>query len=278
MTQGLVVCADDYALNPGVSAAIAELAYLGRISATSVMVCSPHWPALSPDLQALRGRIGVGLHLDLTSPWAVQAGHGQSLGSAMAGSALRFVDAKHTLEVIEAQLDRFEQVWQAPPDHIDGHQHVQQFPVWRDALVAAVARRYPAGQRPWLRVSQPGEPGRGFKAWLIGAMGARALAGAARRHHIPACRGLVGITDFAGDDRQWLAQAEGWLRSVASTPGLVLMCHPGRPDADASDGIAAAREQEYRALASPAWPALLQRHGIHLTPSPSGQESEGLVA
>ena len=147
MNSALVVCADDFALNTGVSQAIADLAEQGRISATSAMVCAPHWARHAPLLQACRGRISVGLHLDLTSPWAEQGGHGMGLGRAMASSLLRTTRPGHATQVIEQQLDRVEQVWQAAPDHIDGHQHVQQFPIWRDALVQAIQRRYPTGQR-----------------------------------------------------------------------------------------------------------------------------------
>ena len=44
----LILCADDYALTEGVSRAIGELAAARRLSATSVMVTTPHWPAAAP--------------------------------------------------------------------------------------------------------------------------------------------------------------------------------------------------------------------------------------
>jgi len=37
------LCADDYGISPGVSAAIRELILRERINATSVMVASPHF-------------------------------------------------------------------------------------------------------------------------------------------------------------------------------------------------------------------------------------------
>lgn len=264
MSLSLVVCADDFALNPGVSRAIVELAELGRISATSAMVCAPHWQAHAPWLRDLSGHIGVGLHLDLTSPWAQRESHGQGLGRAIGHSLLRLTDATTAEQVIANQLDRFEQVWQAPPDHIDGHQHVQQFAVWREALVRLVAQRYRPGQRPWLRVSRPVPADRGFKTWLIGAMGASQLDQLSRAAHIPCSRHLVGISDFQGDAAQWLRQAAQWLDWVSASDGAVMMCHPGLADPDTSDGIASARKQEWLALASPDWPALLQQHGVIL--------------
>ncbi len=268
MSLRLVVCADDFALNPGVSQAISRLAEQGRISATSAMVCSPHWASHAPQLHDLRGRIGVGLHLDVTSPWAVREGHGQSLARVMLSSLLRWTDADTATQVIERQLDRFEQVWQAAPDHIDGHQHVQQFPVWRESLVRVLERRYPSGLRPWLRVSQPLSADRGFKPWLIGAMGASALIEAAGRAQIPCAPWLVGVSDFQGDAQRWLAQAAQWLRWVDDTDGVVMMCHPGLGDAHAEDGIATARQQEWAALSDPQWPELLQRQGVTLAMRP----------
>ncbi|MDI9332378.1 MAG: ChbG/HpnK family deacetylase [Alphaproteobacteria bacterium] len=270
MPAKLVVCADDYALNPGVSSGIARLAQGARISATSVMVCSPHWPEHALWLNDSRGQLGVGLHLDLTSPWALAAGHGRSLGMWMLRSALRWVSAAQARHVIEQQLDRFEQVWQARPDHIDGHQHVQQFPVWREALVQVVQQRYASGQRPWLRVSRPGSPDQGFKASLIAAMGAHALAQAAHRADIPCSSALLGITDFSADSAVWLRRATAWLTWAQAQSATVLMCHPGQPDPDAADGIATARDQEFRALSGDQWPELLRRHDITLTPGVAG--------
>ena len=62
----LVVCADDYGLSPGVNRAILGLAEAGRISATSCMTTGPGWPASAAALRTLDGRIGIGLHLNLT--------------------------------------------------------------------------------------------------------------------------------------------------------------------------------------------------------------------
>jgi predicted glycoside hydrolase/deacetylase ChbG (UPF0249 family) len=235
------------------------------------MVCAPHWDSHARDLMPLKGRLSVGLHLDLTSPWALRQGHGMGLGRAMAQSLLRLTRKETARRVIAQQLDRFEQVWQAAPDHIDGHQHVQQFAVWREALVSEVENRYPLGQRPWLRVSRPMPHDRGFKSWLIGAMGANALSQMARQAQIPCAQYLVGITDFRGDAALWLRQVARWLDWTRTTQGVVMMCHPGMPDADSSDAIADARAREWSALSGPHWPALLQAHGVTLSPRPEVQ-------
>ncbi|HEY5580029.1 MAG TPA: ChbG/HpnK family deacetylase, partial [Rhodoferax sp.] len=86
--KGVILCADDFAVNASASAGIAKLGAMGRISATSVMVLSPRWPQDVALLQSLRGRIDVGLHLDWTSDFALAAGHGLSLGAAMLKAVL----------------------------------------------------------------------------------------------------------------------------------------------------------------------------------------------
>jgi predicted glycoside hydrolase/deacetylase ChbG (UPF0249 family) len=163
MTQALmkhvVVCADDYALNAPTSQGIVALSVLGRISATSVMSLSPRWAEDAAALSEVRERLDVGLHLDWTSSFAEDAGHGRGLGVVMARAMLRLFRQKAVQEEIERQLDAFETHWQATPDHLDGHQHVQQFPVFRDALAEVLVRRYgTCSQRPWVRVSRVAQP------------------------------------------------------------------------------------------------------------------------
>src|SRR5512133_449354 len=143
--KGLILCADDFAVNTSASAGIAKLAARGRISATSVMVLSPRWAQDAALLQDLRGRIDVGLHLDWTSDFALAAGHGLSLGAAMRKAVFGGFDRTAARSIIELQLDAFEAQWQAPPDYVDGHQHVQQFAGIRQALVQVLSSRYGSG-------------------------------------------------------------------------------------------------------------------------------------
>jgi len=255
----LVLCADDFALHAAASRGIAALAAQGRISATSAMVLSPRWPA---DAALLRGLdIDVGLHLDWTSAFALQAGHGKSLGQAMAAAALgQFKSAQVSAE-IERQLDLFEQHWQAPPDHVDGHQHVQQFAGIREALVGLLQRRYGPGPAPYLRVSQAPAGQRDVKSRVIAAMGAdrlRSLAKAAGLRH--SCW-LSGVHDFSGRPPGYAERMRGWLQD--SPEGTLLMCHPANePVAD--DDIGAARWQEYQHLASPDMATQLQQSAVAL--------------
>jgi predicted glycoside hydrolase/deacetylase ChbG (UPF0249 family) len=238
----VIVCADDFAFSEAVSRGIAQLAARNRISATSAMVLSPRWPGDVAQLRDLRGRLDVGLHLDWTSPLAIAAGHGMSLGLAMLRSLAGGFDRAQVTAAIERQLDAFEAQWKAAPDHVDGHQHVHQFNGIRQPLLEVLDRRYGAAAGPWIRISRPVGEGTGLKGRVVGAMGAAALAGELQRHGRSVSPALAGMYGFDGSSADYAARLEGWLRDAPA--GAVLMCHPAA-GADSDDPIGAARLREF---------------------------------
>lgn len=258
----IILCADDFAVNASASQGIAALAGAGRLSATSAMVLSPRWAQDVALLQPLRERLDVGLHLDWTSEFAVAQGHGLSLGQAMRRAVLGGFNPVAARAVIDHQLDLFEAHWQAPPDYVDGHQHVQQFAGIREALVQALARRYgQAARRPYLRVSKAPRGQADLKAWVIAVMGAGALEKIATRLGLARATALLGIYSFEGDEAaygqamaQWLAQAP---------PGSIIMCHPATR-AEAGDEIGPARAREFAYLSGAAFPKALAQAGVQL--------------
>lgn len=262
-SKGLILCADDFALHAGASQGIAQLAARGCISATSVMTLSPRWPQDVARLQELRGRIDVGLHLDWTSAFAVGAGHGMSLGAAMRKAVLGAISPSHAGVVIERQLDAFEAHWKAPPDFVDGHQHVHQFAGIRQALVEVLRRRYDplADPRPYLRLSRPPAGLADLKSRVIAAMGASALERIAVSARFKCAPALLGVYDFAGSASRHARLMDVWLG--AAPAGGIVMCHPAL-EAEAGDPIGRARAQEYAYLASADFPVALARAGVHL--------------
>ena len=263
LPKPLVLCADDYAQHAGVTQAVLALAAQGRLSATSAMVLSPRWRADAAPLRELRERIDVGLHLDFTSDFAIAAGHGVPLGAAMRRALLGGFDPDAARTAIERQLDGFEAAWGAPPDHVDGHQHVQQFAGIRQPLVQLLARRY-GTRAPWLRVSRAPVGQRTLKSRVIAGLGANALESIADRAHIACAPALSGIYDFVGNEAGYARRMAGWLAD--SPDGTLLMCHPGAaPDpADRPDPIATARAWEFAHLASPAFGAQCATAGARL--------------
>lgn len=261
--KGVILCADDFAVHEPASHGIALLAAMGRLSATSVMVLSPRWADDVALLRSLHGHLDVGLHLDWTSEFALAAGHGMSLGAAMLKSALGGFDQQAARAVIERQLDAFETHWKAPPDYVDGHQHVQQFAGIREALVQALVSRYGArpSQQPYLRVSRAPPGAADLKSRVIAAMGADALEKIAARAGLTRATALLGAYDFAGDTAGYARRMDGWLAQAPA--GSIIMCHPGRELAP-GDAIGAARVREFDYLSGADFPAALARTGVRL--------------
>jgi predicted glycoside hydrolase/deacetylase ChbG (UPF0249 family) len=247
--KSVVVCADDYAVNAPTSQGIVALSVLGRLSATSVMVHSPRWPQDAPALRDVRERIDVGLHLDWTSSFAQVQGFGQPLAPVMVRSLLGRFDRNRVIDEVQRQLDAFEAHWQAPPDHVDGHQHVQQFAGVREALCEVLLRRYGnQTPRPWLRVSQVAQPG--LKAQVITAMGAQALGRWTQQHSWPSVAPLLGVYGFDGGLNVYRQHMQRWLSQVpVDAPPALIMCHPAAL-AHTDDEIGPARAIEFAYLAS----------------------------
>jgi predicted glycoside hydrolase/deacetylase ChbG (UPF0249 family) len=233
----VLLVADDYAMTEGVSAGIEQLAAAGRLSATSVMTTSAHWPAHAPRIRALRGGVAIGLHIDLTllgplgpMPRLAPGGKLPAIGALTRAALMHGIDAAEIAAETERQLDAFERQLGFPPDHIDGHQHVHALPGIRDGVLAALKWRYPE-RRPLLRIPSDtlarirARKRHAAKAAVLSALASgytRAVAAAG----FPANAGFAGVSDFA--DAGTLAD----FAAAALAPGdfQMIMCHPGFPD------------------------------------------------
>lgn len=263
-TRRIVVCADDFGMNPAVNDGILRLAAMGRLSATS---CLTQGPAFKHDAPALKSSgLQLGLHLNFTESMG-QPGLYYPLGKLIARTNLRQFDMAGVRTQIAQQLDAFEFCLGQAPQYVDGHQHVHQFPQIRDALLAELARRY-AGSLPWLRytVVRPaaGVPLRlRFKARLIQFLGSRRFAQLARARGFALNQGFLGVYDFEGGRDGYQQLLELWLRSARD--GDLLMCHPAFGDGG-PDALGAQRAAEFEVLASEALGRILQRDNITLGP------------
>lgn len=238
--------ADDFAHDAGCSDAIARLALGGKIQATSALVLSPRWQRDALLLEPVRGSLSVGLHLDWTSRHAFAAGHGMGLGQAMLRAAFGKFPMAQTRSLIARQLDRFEDAWGAPPDHIDGHQHVHQFAGIREALLAEMAKRYGL-RRPWLRISNPAAAPGSIKSRMIRALGAGQLQALSAQLSIPVMPHLDGIYDFRGGQAHYRRLLAQWRERAL--PGTVIMCHPATA-IEPGDSHGSARLWEYAVLSA----------------------------
>jgi len=184
-------------------------------------------------------------------PRLAPAGALPGLRGVVARAYLGLLDGGEVRAEIERQLDRFEAGLQFPPDHIDGHQHIQVLPRVRGALMKTLQRRYPA-RLPLLR--NPTDAFAAIAARRLAAakaMSAAALAlgfaDAARRRGLPVNDSFAGFSDF--DVKVPYADE---LRSALLQPGRrhLVMCHPGHPDAELAglDPVVARRRMEYDSI------------------------------
>jgi predicted glycoside hydrolase/deacetylase ChbG (UPF0249 family) len=272
----LVVCADDYALTPGVSRAIRELIAAGRISATSVMTVCPFWRDEAEALRSVVGAADIGLHLTLTDhtplgpmPTLAPTGRFTSIDALLRAAVTGKLPVVEIEAEIERQLAAFVDVWKRPPAHVDGHHHVHQLPGVRGALFRVLMRQ----PRPWPYLRSCHEPAqrilaRGLaskKALVISTFGT-GFASSARRRGFETNDGFSGVYDL-GSPGQNLTDAFGrFVRHLGSRP--LAMCHPGYSDATLAglDSMTTQRDAEREFLAGEHWPRVLAAAGITVAP------------
>jgi chitin disaccharide deacetylase len=225
-------------------------------------------------LVGLEEKADIGLHLTLTdhAPLGTMprlAPHGQlpSNGRLILAALTGRLDKLEIADEIERQIDAFEQALGRPPAFIDGHHHVHQLPVIRDAVLAAFERRL-AGAGGYLRVCcEPrGEIVRRgvapLRAMIIDALG-QPFAKAVKARGIPCNDSFRGVRSF--DAKEDTAQIfERFVEGSGERP--LAMCHPGFVDGvlRGLDSVTDTREAEYAYLASDAFGDLLARQGVSL--------------
>ncbi len=257
----VVLCADDFAMHPAIDDAVVQLAQMGRLSATSCMATSPRWVEAARTLRAGPSALSTGLHLNLTEG---HGGEAPTLGAVLIDAYARRLDGAAITRTITRQLDDFEQAMQRAPDFIDGHQHVHQLPVVRDALLAVLAARYRGDAAPSIRATVPARA-----SWSAGKAGVLALLGGLlfrsqlRRRGLRHNHGFAGVYGFdAATPADYGHHMDRWLAGCED--GTLMMCHPANALV-AGDAIAAARVVEFDYLSSDAFGESLSRFGITLS-------------
>ena len=270
----ILVCADDYGIAPGVSAAIRALVAAGRLSATSCMVVGHWWDEEAPRLRPFEGSLDIGLHFTLTElaplgPMRDLAPSGRlpPLRTLIRRALLGRLDPGEIACELERQIDRFVALMGCEPAFLDGHQHVHQLPGVRDAVVDVFCRRLqPAGA--WMRFPA-GAPADLFahRTAFVRALAINGLGLGFRRRC--RARGIPGNSSFRGvrgfaNEAPYPQLMALFLKGIDR--GGLIMCHPGMADAAlrAVDPVTTAREEEFAFLASDAFPALLRAYGCRL--------------
>jgi predicted glycoside hydrolase/deacetylase ChbG (UPF0249 family) len=276
--RNVIFCADDYGLSDGVSRGIVELAEMGRLSATGAMTNMPGWHRNAAGLKPLRGQIGIGLHLNLTTgsplgemPKLAPSGRLPLIEAVLGMSVKGRLDRAEIAGEFTRQLDAFEDAFGEPPSFVDGHQHVHVLPVVRTALFQVLKERGRAGQT-WLRdpsdrmISILRRPiGRG-KAFIIKGL-ARSFAREAQAAGFAVNKGFSGFAPFdlsVPPSRIF----EAAFSRLGSSP--LVMCHPGYVDDElrALDPALESRVAELEYLKSDQFGEVLEERRIRLVPGP----------
>ena len=227
----MIICADDFGLAPDIDEAIITLARAGKISAVSVMAALPSTQeqTLSP-LINLGDKVDLGLHLVFTKTEGLAQSY-PSFQGLLARCWLGLLSFESARAKIAEQYDLFTAKTGRPPDFIDGHMHIQQFPIIRQALIE-FTNKLP-GEKPYIRNSympleainrQGVSP---FKTWLLSIPGGR-MKRLLNEAKIPTNEGFTGIYDFSQYQRypEFLAR----FLDAPAQPTRLLMVHPGKGD------------------------------------------------
>jgi predicted glycoside hydrolase/deacetylase ChbG (UPF0249 family) len=270
------LCADDFALSPAVTAGILEALAAGRLTATSAMTTQPNWPEAARAFRDLAPEADLGLHFNLTlggplgkMPRFAAAGAFPAMNAIVPAAWRAALPRAEIRDEMRRQLDAFEAAYGAPPDFVDGHQHVQVLPGVADELLAELSARGLSGKL-WLRDSAD-RPKRIFsrgkhwgKALTVAAL-ARGFRRKARAAGFSLNDGFAGFSDF---DAQSDYAAD--FATYLSAPGgkMLVMCHPGHVDDELArlDPVTASREAELAFLLSPRFSELLAAAHARLAP------------
>ncbi len=263
MTKAIILNADDYGYHLAISQAIINLFEKNHLSATSCMTNMPAWQTTAKALHPFKHDKDIGLHFNLTE--------GELLSSHQSCIPLNHLIKKaycgqlvqSEIEAeLRAQLDCFFEKMQCLPNHVDGHQHIQQLPIVRDALIRVIQEYWPSKHKPYVRISSNGllpgllKP----KDLIIHLLGAKSLKKRLIAHKIPFNSGFAGIYHLQPRE-DFAHQMSGFLRNI--TPGGIIMCHPGL--SAESDSIAPARKLEYEFFISESFMTLLKKYKCKLS-------------
>jgi hypothetical protein len=270
----LCICADDFGMSQGINAAVLELVARTAICAASCMVLRGAWATGAAKLRKVDSATAdIGLHLELNRPPSDSPAE-PALHGLIAASYLGLLRPGAMRAQIREQLARFEDAMDRPPAFVDGHRHVHQLPVVREALVEEMASRY-GTTAPWLRSTAPAAA-RSFprtKADVVFALGGRRLRALAGERGIATSRALLGVYGFDGGAEAYRHRLQQWIAACRS--GDVLLCHPSIGDA-APVAHDAARRHEYAVLRTLAFPIETAAGRVLLRPlsrQPGGQSA-----
>lgn len=138
MMNKIIINADDFGLNHEVNVAIMELLRSGRIHRTTIMVNMPYAFEAYNMAKKYNMLECVGLHINLTDGIPLSSSIKKTrfckngifdVSQAERGVRLRIntVESNAVREEVQAQFDKFKEMFGYYPKHIDGHRHIHNY-------------------------------------------------------------------------------------------------------------------------------------------------------
>ena len=239
----MIVCADDFGLTDDINRAVIDLVKHGRVSAVSCMVALEHFDRHAfSRLLRFGDQVDVGLHLTLTDirpthtllpPASLVRSSGLfcPFGKLFRRSLRRAIRSADVTREAAAQYVRFVELAGRPPDFVDSHLHVHQFPAIRKGVIrfmegldaAPYVRNTAMSTRKIAR--QGVSP---LKCHAIGRFG-RIFLRAAEKKGIRTNEGFAGVYDYRRS-RQFPLFLSRFVEHMENANGI-LMTHPGEVEA-----------------------------------------------
>jgi predicted glycoside hydrolase/deacetylase ChbG (UPF0249 family) len=258
MTKRILVCADDYGQTLPISQAILALINKKRLTAVSCIVTGTDWPQHAELLKPWINKVDIGLHFNLTHLQPLSSIYHSFYGNTfptlsrlLLKSQLRLLKKAPIQAEFVAQYQQFKAMMSKEPDFIDGHQHVHQFPIIREAIIESLLQK--PGPKPFIRLVNPKsifEKGRISKKLIIRLSGSVGLRSLLNQHQFAFNQSFTGIYDFTKAS-QYRSYVQSFLQEI-DDQGL-MMCHPGLPDQTEAWPLSFSRPLEYAYLASDAF-------------------------
>ncbi len=270
MSIRLIVNADDYGRSAGVSRGIRAAHLRGIVTSTTSMM---NMPTVVDDLHIARKetpRLGLGVHLVLTTGKPVLSPEKVSSLTRPDGSFLgleEFTQRCHAIDLDEvkaewhAQVEAFVKASGQAPTHLDSHHHSSYFTAGLFRAMLELAKEYGAGLR---RATSQGEQDEMEGGASETAESALTFAPRLLDEFKPRCPDIFFATFY--DDQATKDVLTHIMQRFTEDHTYEIMCHPGYSDPNliASSGYARQRDGELAILTSPEIQAEVKRLGIEL--------------
>ena len=238
----MIVCADDFGLAEDINRAVIDLAERNRITAVSCMVALGSFRR--DDLLHLVNSsrsLDLGLHLTMTGfrPASLASDVRSLLGpngcfrsfSGLLGTCLQHrIDRDDVAREVAAQYAMFVAAAGRPPDFLDSHLHVHQFPCIRDGVLQFL-QALPPQAMPYVRnTAMPvskilRQRVAFFKCLAIGYFGCT-FRYALDKQRVPTNRGFAGVYAY-GHQGPYSSKLRQFIAHMEDQNGI-LVTHPGR--------------------------------------------------